>query len=294
MRTQYDPIRQKVEDFLGQHHRRRRLLRQAQPAQLDSLDTSQELPAVAIRWARETEDGPLAFAVIDDVNQCKTLIRQSEELIEKLNALIGASNRVRAFPELLAGEELALGLINRISKARLEIAKGLDAEEPGSLSGDIGAAHEQRKKLEADISGLPVSSADFAERDQQGKQQWNAVSQRLTQSMQEIDQLQAVVNGLRRMIKEGPRRGVTRDPDSIKRFNAEIDENERLLKQHREESRDLASPDRGRPRADRPRRRALSGRRDEPRVVPRRARPRGAARRKAAPRVATRRSTRAR
>ncbi|HEX4512411.1 MAG TPA: tetratricopeptide repeat protein [Polyangiaceae bacterium] len=234
VRTQYDPIRQKVEDFLGSTTDVAVFYNKLSQHLLDALDTSQELPAIAIRWAREMEDGPLAFAVIEDVNQCKHLIKQSEDLIARLNALIGASNRVRAFPELLAGEELALGLINRLSKARLEIAKGLDDEEPSSLSGDIGSVHDQRKKMEGDIAGLPSSGSDFAERDQQGKQQWNAVSQKLTQTTQEIDQLQAVVNGLRRMIKEGPAQGVTRDPDSIKRFNNEIDENERLLKQYQE------------------------------------------------------------
>ncbi|HEY2366356.1 MAG TPA: tetratricopeptide repeat protein, partial [Polyangiaceae bacterium] len=234
VRTQYDPIRQKVEDFLGSTTDVAVFYNKLSQHLLDALDTSQELPAIAIRWAREMEDGPLAFAVIEDVNQCKHLIKQSEDLIARLNALIGASNRVRAFPELLAGEELALGLINRLSKARVDIAKGLDDEEPGSLQGDIASVHDQRKKMEGDVGALPASASDFAERDQQGKQQWNSVSQKLTQTTQEIDQLQAVVNGLRRMIKEGPAQGVTRDPDSIKRFNTEIDENERLLKQYRE------------------------------------------------------------
>ena len=234
VRTQYDPIRQKVEDFLGSTTDVAVYYQKLSAHLLDALDVNSDIPPIAIRWAREMEDGPLAFAVIEDVNQCKKLIKESEVLIEKLNALMGASNRVRAFPELLAGEELALGLINRLSKARLEIAKGLDEDEPGSLSGDIASVHDQRKKLEADITGLPTTAADFATRDQQGRQQWNAVSQKLTAMTQEIDQLQAVVNGLRRIIKDGPAQGVTRDPDSIRRFNAEIDENERLLKQYRD------------------------------------------------------------
>ncbi len=234
VRTQYDPIRQKVEDFLNSTSDVAVYYEKLSAHQLDILDANAELPPVAIRWASEMEDGPLAFAVIKDVKQCKTLIKDSEILIEKLNALIGASNRVRAFPELLAGEELALGLINRLSKARLEIAKGLDNEEPGSMSGDIASVHDQRKKLEGDITGLPTTASDFAMRDQQGKQQWNTVSQELSRNMLETDQLQAVINGLRRIIKDGPAQGVTRDPDSIRRFNAEIDENERLLKQYRE------------------------------------------------------------
>jgi tetratricopeptide (TPR) repeat protein len=234
VRTQYDPIRQKVEDFLGSTNDVAVYYEKLSAHLLDTLDVNSEIPPIAIRWAREMEDGPLAFAVIEDVNQCKKLIKESELLIEKLNALMGASNRVRAFPELLAGEELALGLINRLSKARLEIAKGLDNEEPGSLGGDIAQVHEQRKKLEGDVGNLPATSSDFATRDQQGRQQWNAVSQKLTASLQEIDQLQAVVNGLRRIIKDGPAQGVTRDPESIRRFNQEIDDNERLLKQLRE------------------------------------------------------------
>ncbi len=235
VRTQYDPIRQKVEDFLGSTTDVAVYYEKLSAHSLDMLDANSEIPPIAIRWAREMEDGPLAFAVIKDVQECKKLIKDSEILVEKLNALIGASNHVRAFPELLAGEELALGLINRLSRARLEIAKGLDSEE-GNLGGDIANVHEQRKKLEGDIAGLPVTSGDFAERDQQGKQQWNAVSQKLTASMQEVDQLKAVINGLRRVIKDGPAQGVTRDPDSIKRFNTEIDENEKLLKAYEEES----------------------------------------------------------
>ncbi len=235
VRTQYDPIRQKVEDFLNSTTDVAVYYEKLSAHSLDILDVNAEIPPIAVRWAREMEDGPLAFAVIKDVQECKKLIKDSEILIEKLNALIGASNHVRAFPELLAGEELALGLINRLSKARLEIAKGLDGEE-GSLSGDIATVHEQRKKLEGDIAGLPTSSSDFSERDQQGKQQWNSVSQKLTAAMQEVDQLKAVINGLRRVIKDGPAQGVTRDPDSIKRFNTEIDENERLLKDYQEQA----------------------------------------------------------
>jgi len=238
VRTQYDPIRQKVEDFLGSTTDVAVYYEKLSAHSLDILDASSDIPPIAIRWAREMEDGPLAFAVIKDVQECKKLIKDSEILVEKLNALINASNHVRAFPELLAGEELALGLINRLSKARLEIAKGLDAEE-GGLGGDIATVHDQRKRLEGDIAGLPTTSGDFTERDQQGKQQWNATSQKLTAATQEIDQLRAVINGLRRMLKDGPAQGVTRDPDSIRRFNQEIDENEKLLVAYEEEAKVL-------------------------------------------------------
>ncbi len=167
--------------------------------------------------------------MVDDVNECKTLIRQSSQLIDRLTALTGASNRVRAFPELEAGEQAAVGLVNRISRARLALAHGLDDEEPGDLGGEIGQVRQERRTLMAAIEGLPVGAQDFVTREQQGKAQWNNLSQELTRRSNEIDALQATVNGLRRMLGEGPSHGVVRDPTSMQRFQAEIDSNEHDL-----------------------------------------------------------------
>ena len=82
-----------------------------------------------MQWAREAEDGPAAFAVIDGVKQCRDLLKRVNQFVEKLNAVLNAPNRVRAFPELKAGEEKALSLLNTVALARASrSAEGLDAE----------------------------------------------------------------------------------------------------------------------------------------------------------------------
>ena len=230
IRAQYDPMRAKVDAFMDSTKDVSVYYDKLAAQQLELLSADAQLPALAIRWAREAEDGPLAFAVIDDVNECKTLIRQSKQLIDKLTALTGASNRVRAFPELEAGEAAALGLINRVARARLAIARALDGDEPGDLGGDVGQVRQQRRTLMAAIEDLPIHPEDFTKREQQGKAQWNRLSQELTRRSQEIDALHATVNGLRRMLSEGPTHGVVRDPASTIRFQAELDANERDLK----------------------------------------------------------------
>ncbi|MDF2696055.1 MAG: hypothetical protein K0S65_4438, partial [Labilithrix sp.] len=235
VREEYEPMRTKLESFIEQTPDAAVYYEKLSQQQLDVLDQNEQLPPQAVRWAREAEDGPMAFAVIDDVNQCKQLIRQSYLLIDKLNIILSAANRVRAFPELQAGEEKALSLLNRISKMRASIAKGLDEEEPSDLSGDIAQVRAQRRALQAQMGQLPVTTAEFAERDYQGTRQWNTVSQELTRRGVEIDYLNATINGLRRMLKEDAQRGLARDPASVKRFNDELDENGRLLKQRQEE-----------------------------------------------------------
>jgi tetratricopeptide (TPR) repeat protein len=239
IREEYEPMRMKLETFMEQNPDPAVYYEKVSQQQLDILDQNDQLPKTAVRWAREAEDGPMAFAVIDDVNECKQLIRQSYALIDKLSIIINASNRVRAFPELRAGEERALSLLNRISRMRLMLAKGLDDEESDDLSGEIGQARAQRRALQAQMGQLPVQTADFAERDYQGVRQWNTVSQELTRRGVEIDHLNATINGLRRMLSEDAQHGVARDPASLKRFNDELDDNERLLKQRQEEATEL-------------------------------------------------------
>jgi tetratricopeptide (TPR) repeat protein len=230
VRTEYEPMRAKVDDFIDSTKDLGVYYEKLSDQEMDALATSDQLPPIAVRWAREAEDGPAAFAVIDDVNQCKSLIRQSERLVEKLNALLGASNRVRAFPELLAGETRALGLINQITHARIDLAKGMDSEEPTEVGGEMGSVRVQRRQLMAVVSGVPLSQADFDERDRQGTRQWNTVSQELSRRTLEIDSLNATINGLRRMLREDAQRGVARDPASVKRFQDELDANEHQLK----------------------------------------------------------------
>jgi tetratricopeptide (TPR) repeat protein len=233
--AQYEPMRAKVDSFLNSTTDVSVYYDKLAQQQLDLLDQNDQLPALAIRWAREAEDGPLAFAVIDDINETKTLIRQSNQLIDRLTALMGASNRVHAFPELEAGETAALSLLNRVSRARLSVAHALDRQESGSMTGDIAQVHEQRRALMAAIEGLPVSPDDFGRREQQGRSQWNALSQELTRRAMEIDALQATINGLRRVLNDGPQQGVVRDPASLQRYQAELDANEHDLKRYREE-----------------------------------------------------------
>jgi tetratricopeptide (TPR) repeat protein len=234
IRSQYDPMRGRVEAFLDSTSDVSVFYDKLAQQQLDLLGVNEQLPAIAVQWAREAEDGPRAFAVIDDVNASKTLIAQSNQLVDKLSALTQASTRVHAFPELEAGETVALGLLNRLSRSRLLLAQALDSEEPAGMPGEIESIRQELRALIAALRGLPVTPGDFAVREQSGMAQWNTLSQELTRRAMEVDALQATVNGLRRLLSDGPQQGVARDPASIQRFQAELDANAKDLTRYRE------------------------------------------------------------
>jgi tetratricopeptide (TPR) repeat protein len=234
VRSEYDPMRQRVDSFLGSTNDPAVYYDKLASEQLDSTDNSGLLPPVAIQWAREAQDGPAAFALLDDISQSRELIRQSQVLISKLQIVLGAPNRVRAFPALRAGDERALEVINRISVARGTLAQGLDAAEPAEVSGDLATVRQERRELQKRLSLLPLTEGDMADRDAAAERQWNKVSQRLQQLQLEIDQLQAIVNGLKRMIVEGTA-GAARDPSTVKQWRDELDANERDLRTYREQ-----------------------------------------------------------
>lgn len=235
VRATYDPMRARVDAFLGSTSDPAVYYDKLSEEQLEALETASSLPPLAVQWAREAEDGPAAFAVIDDINLCRELIKQSNALIERLNAVLGSPNRVRAFPELKAGEEQALSLLNRVALARLALGQGMDDVEDGSLSGEIGSVRARRRSLEQRLARVPVTDADFQAREEQALKQWNTQSQRLQQLTLQVDTLQATINGLRRVLREGPQAGVVRDPASIARFEHELAQNERDLALYRQQ-----------------------------------------------------------
>jgi tetratricopeptide (TPR) repeat protein len=239
--AQYDPLRAKVDAFLDSTKDVSVYYDRLAQQQLDVLDQADQVPPLALKWAREKGDGPLAFAVIDGVNDCKLLIHQSNELVEKLSALLSEQNkaRVKAFPELRAGEETALTLLNRIARDRLALARELDGEESGDMGGEMGQVRQERRALMDAVSKLPASSDDFVQREKDGVERWNKLSQNLTRTTMQIDALQATVNGLRKMLADGPQWGVARDPAKVASYQAEIDLSEKELKQYRETAAEM-------------------------------------------------------
>ena len=235
VRATYDPMRDKVDAFLGSTSDPAVYYDRLSQEQLEALDQSSSLPPLSVQWAREAEDGPAAFAVIDDINQCRELIKQSNEMIERLNAVLSSPNRVRAFPELRAGEEQALALLNRLAMARLAIGQGLDDVDVDGKSGDLEAARARRRALQARLGRVPVTDGDFQEREQQALKQWNSSSQALQRLQLQVDTLQATINGLRRMLRESSQSGVVRDPSAVARFEQELVQHERDLVVYRQQ-----------------------------------------------------------
>jgi len=70
-------------------------------------------------------------------------------------------------------------------------------------------------------------------REEQGTRTWNRASQAVQRVTLETDKLQAVINALKQVLEDADKHGVTRDPASRARFQAEVDANEQDLAVYR-------------------------------------------------------------
>ena len=224
--AQFDPMRAKVDAFLGSTNDPAVYYDKLSQEKAEGIDQPEGLPPLTITWAREEQDGPASFAVIDGVKECRALLKQGNAFAERLTTVLNAPNRVRAFPELKAGEEKALSLLNAVTMARKRLADGLDGTEQDTVSGDMQRVRDERRALQKRVQFLPVTDADFAARENDAQKRWNEVSQHVQQLTLQVDQLQAIVNGLRRALREGSVQGIVRDPESVRHFEAELAQNE--------------------------------------------------------------------
>lgn len=233
VRSKFDPIREQVDTFLKSTTDPAVYYDMLVEDRMEDGTQTGKLPPIVVKWARDAAEGDRVFAMIDDVARSRALVVKSRRLALKLNAALSSGTKAKAFPELEAQLKYAEGLINQVAMARLTLAKGLDDENSSSLSGEIGKVRAERRSLMKRMGWLPVTDGDFSRRDVSGDRQWRKLSQELQRLTLAADKLQAIVNGLKRVLKEGDQHGVTKDSASRQRFEAEIAANERDLASYR-------------------------------------------------------------
>jgi tetratricopeptide (TPR) repeat protein len=232
VRDRFEPARQRVESFLSATTDPAVYYDRLVEEGLEGA-TPSKLPDVVLEWVREEARGERVFAVIDDVTHARDVLRRSRRLASKLNAVLAAPSRARAFPELKASLERTDGLVNQLAQVRRNIALGLDEVDKAAFMGELAEVRAERRELMARVASVPVTPADYLRRDEQGTRSWSRASQALQRVTLEADRLQAVINGLRSVLDEADKHGVTRDPQSRARFVAEVEANERDLAVYR-------------------------------------------------------------
>ncbi len=223
VRDKYEPLREQVDQYLKSHEDPATYYDTLTGAQ---IETGRELPPLVIDWAREEATEDRVFAIVDDVARSRSLLKRGRRSVVLLEAALGGDTRAKVFPAIRRELENVTALINQLSIARLSLSRGMD-DEAGGDSGDLTQVRASRRKLMNRLGQVPTRPGDFTIREAESEHGWDKVSQQLQRLELETDHLNALVNGLHRVLGDAERNGVTVDPDALARYRVEIEENEK-------------------------------------------------------------------
>lgn len=201
VRNQFGPVRTELEEMLQAHDDPAAYFRQLVRDNLESFDADSILPPLARRWATLEGDMDRALSVLSDLSQARRLVRETSDLIDRLNAAINAPNRVNVFPDLRRHRETTTALRNRLARVR----RALIQEEGRRLRGgspEIQQVREQRRRIEAVLGRMPTADDDFTVRNEQMLGRYRAMRRELSRMEVELLGLEARITATERFLSD--------------------------------------------------------------------------------------------
>ena len=158
---QFGPVRRELDALISAHDDPREYFRDLVRRNMDNFDANAFLPPLAIRWARTEGDMDRALTVLSDLGECRTLVRDTTTLIDRLNAVLNSTNRISAFADLAEQRRLSIAQRNKVARLRRQLVA---ADASGAATGELAEVRAERRRLEALLENLPTSDEDFEAR----------------------------------------------------------------------------------------------------------------------------------
>lgn len=159
VRSTFAPVLRELEAIRTSHSDLPGYFRQIVRENLDDFDATDFLPRAAQQWVELGEEYERAIGVVSDLNTARRLIRETEDLIVRLNGALAAPNGAAIFSDLRDHLQAITALQTRLSMARHDL---IEAESRGrSASPEVQEVRAQRRRIEEDLGRMPVSADDF-------------------------------------------------------------------------------------------------------------------------------------
>jgi tetratricopeptide (TPR) repeat protein len=196
VRATFGPIRDELDRKRREHPDLHAYFRQVVRENLDSFDIDDFLPESARRWVDLEGDYQRALDLLADLSEANQLVRETDELAQRITAVLSAPNRVSVFSDMRRQHERTTGLRNRAARARGTL---IDEQARGrsSRSAEIDRVRSRRQELQADVMKMPVDTEDFTERDFEELEEYGKAERDLQALRVEILGLEARITASR-------------------------------------------------------------------------------------------------
>ncbi len=238
VRNEFGPVYRDLENIREEHAADlsgyfRQLVRE----NLENFDVNHFLPETARRWTELDGDFDRAVSVLSDLSQSRRLVRETNDLIVRLNAAISAPNRVSVFTDLREQREGTEAVRNQAARLRRELIR-YEERRGGSESAELRSVRDQRRRIERALGGMPTSDDDFIARDDQLNDRYRSLQRELADLEVELMGMDARIVATERFVEtadveqENPEaldNELSAHRDAVAAYRAEIEEIERLI-----------------------------------------------------------------
>jgi TolA-binding protein len=229
VRATFGPIRDELELTRAEHPDLHAYFRQVVRENLDHFDIDDFLPESARRWIVLEGDYERALKVLSDLSESKQLVRETDDLAQRIAAVLSAPNGVSVFSDLRRQKERTTALRNRAARVRAAL-RDEEARVLGKRLGEVDQVYSRRVELQAEVMKMPVRTEDFVERDLSELETYRAAARDLQALRVEMLGLEARIVASKTGLLAVDRQKV--DPQAVL---AQLEQHQTEIKQYEEQ-----------------------------------------------------------
>jgi len=229
VRTTFGPIRDELARKRSEHPDLHAYFRKVVRENLDHFDMDDFLPESARRWIDLEGDYERALEVLADLSEANQLVRETDELAQRITAALSAPNRVSVFSDLRRQRERTTGLRNRAARVRGTLINS-ESQAQSNRQGEIARVRARRQELQAEVMKMPTDTEDFIDRDLDKLEEYRAAER-------DLQGLRVEILGLEARIVASRSGLVLVDPEKVDRnaLRAQLAQHETEVKEHEEQ-----------------------------------------------------------
>lgn len=232
---EFGPVRRELDEMMSSHDDPQAYFRSLVRENMESFDANAFLPPLAQRWASLEGDMDRALSVLSDLSQARRLVRETSELVERLEAALAQPNRVAIFADLRLQAERSTALRNRVAHARRDLLRVYERRHPGQAQ-DLADTLSQIRRLERFFNGMPVDEGGMSEFDDEVLGRYRRLGRELGRLEVELQGMEARIVAMERYLQDTEEQ---RDAEGVAAIRNELAGHRAAVDEYRENIRQL-------------------------------------------------------
>lgn len=196
----YAPVREKLDRVIAEHADTQSYFRELVRENLEVFDATSIFPSEAVPFASEEAEMERALTVLSDLAQARDLVRETSELMRRLDGGISGPNRVNVFADMRRQRQRTTGALNKAAILRADVMAVEERNAPAS--GELASVRAERKQLEGTIDRLPAKDDEFSKRDEELLGGYRGLTREISQLNVELLGMEARITATERFLAD--------------------------------------------------------------------------------------------